>query len=64
MILCYKIKNNDVYSLVIDKLKQTDENPFIIKWCFSFLTNRTQNGLVNKAISDSQVISTRAPKGV
>lgn len=36
-------KNNDVYSLVIDQLKQIDVNPFIIKWYFSFLANRSQH---------------------
>lgn len=51
-------KNNDVYSLVIDKLKQIDVNHFIIKWYFSFLANRSQH------VFSYHVISTRAPRGV
>lgn len=40
-----------------------DVNPFIIKWYFSFLTNRTQQVKVNKKISNPQDISTGAPQG-
>jgi len=40
-----------------------DVNLFIIKWYFSFLSNRTQQVRVNGKISDSHAISTGAPQG-
>ena len=49
--------------LLLDKLRQMNVNSFIIKWYFSFLTNRIQHVKVNKAISDPRCISTGAPQG-
>ena len=49
--------------LLLEKLKQMDVNPCIIKWYFSFLTNRTQQVKVNGKISNSHDISTGAPQG-
>ena len=49
--------------LLISKLKQMSVNPFLIKWYFSFLTNRSQQVRVNNTLSDRKSISTGAPQG-
>ena len=49
--------------LLLDKLKQLNVNPFIIKWYFSFLTNRVQCVKINEAKSDPEHISTGVPQG-
>ena len=38
-------------------------NPCIIKWFYSFLTDRTQNVRINHSLSESRCISTGAPQG-
>ncbi len=38
-------------------------NPFIIKWFYSFLTNRSQLVRVNNTLSEPRFISTGAPQG-
>ena len=38
-------------------------NPFLIKWYFSFLTNRSQQVRVNNILSECKSISTGAPQG-
>ena len=38
-------------------------NPFLIKWYFSFLINRSQQVRVNNTLSECKSISTDAPQG-
>ena len=49
--------------LLISKLRQMSVNPFLIKWYFSFLTNRSQQVRVNNILSECKSISTGAPQG-
>ncbi len=44
--------------LLIEKLRQMSVNPFIIKWFYSFLTNRSQLVRVNNTLSEPRFIST------
>lgn len=49
--------------LLISKLMQMNVNPFLIKWYFSFLTNRSQCVRVNNILSEARIVSTGAPQG-
>ncbi len=49
--------------LLIEKLKNMNVNPFILKWFMSFLTNRVQYVRVNNVLSESRLSSTGAPQG-
>ncbi len=49
--------------LLIQKLKTLNVNPFLIRWYFSFLTNRTQQVRVNNTLSEFTGISTGVPQG-
>ena len=49
--------------LLISKLRKMSVNPFLIKWYFSFLTNRSQQVRVNNTLSECKSISTGAPQG-
>ncbi len=49
--------------LLIQKLKTLNVNPFLIRWYFSFLTNRTQQVRVNNTLSELTGISTGVPQG-
>lgn len=49
--------------LLLQKMTQMNVNPFIIKWFYSFLTNRTQNVRINDSVSESKCSSTGAPQG-
>jgi len=48
---------------LLEKLINLQVNPFIIKWYYSFLTQRRQQVKVNSVLSDVAVNSTGAPQG-
>ncbi|KAF7643944.1 hypothetical protein LDENG_00230620 [Lucifuga dentata] len=49
--------------LLIQKLNEMHVNPFIIKWFYSFLTNRSQQVKVNSSLSEVKYCSTGVPQG-
>ena len=49
--------------LFISKLRQMSVNPFLTKWYFSFLTNRSQQVRINNTLSECKSISTGASQG-
>ena len=49
--------------LMVKKLLSMSVNPALIKWLFSFLTDRTQRVRVGKAISSARTTNTGAPQG-
>ena len=55
--------NTILPQIMLQKLKQMDVNPYLIRWYHSFLTERQQQVKVNSTLSDTQVISTGAPQG-
>ncbi len=44
-------------------LVQLGVNPYLIRWCISFLTNRVQRGEVNKMLSSAIITNVRVPQG-
>lgn len=48
---------------LLNKLKQMEVNPYIIRWYHAFLIGRQQQVKVNSTLSDIQVISTGTPQG-
>ena len=49
--------------IILKKLVQLNVNPFLIRWYYSFLSNRPQKVKFNSALSDLAVCSTGAPQG-
>ncbi|KAF7668512.1 hypothetical protein LDENG_00007020 [Lucifuga dentata] len=49
--------------LLIQKLNEMHVNTFIIKWFYSFLTNRSQQVKVNSSFSEVKYCSTGVPQG-
>ncbi len=49
--------------ILLKTMQQMNVNPFIIKWFYSFLTNRSQQVRVNRTLSESTIINTGAPQG-
>ncbi|KAK0141045.1 RNA-directed DNA polymerase from mobile element jockey [Merluccius polli] len=49
--------------ILLKKLVQLNVNPFLIRWYYSFLSNRPQQVKFNSALSDLAVCSTGAPQG-
>ena len=49
--------------ILLKKLVQLNVNPFLIRWYYSFLSNRPQKVKFNSALSDLAVCSTGAPQG-
>lgn len=49
--------------LLFQKLNDMQINPFIIKWFYSFLTNRSQQPKVNGSLSEVVDCSTGVPQG-
>ena len=49
--------------LLITRLIDFNVHPFIIKWYFSFLTNRSQRVSVNGTLSETKTLNTGAPQG-
>ncbi len=49
--------------ILLKTMQRMNVNPFIIKWFYSFLTNRSQQVRVNRTLSESTIINTGAPQG-
>ncbi len=49
--------------ILLKTMQQMNVNPFIIKWFYSFLTNRSQQVRVNRTLSESTIINTGAAQG-
>lgn len=49
--------------LLVNKLNNMNVNPFIIRWCYSLLTNRSQQVKVNSVFSSTKLCSTGVPQG-
>ncbi len=47
--------------ILLKTMQQMNVNPFIIKWFYSFLTNRSQQVRVNRTLSEATIINTGAP---
>lgn len=49
--------------ILLNKMAGMKVNPFIIRWYYSFLSNRQQQVRINSVLSDKAVSSTGAPQG-